>query len=786
MTADRLDGARRYLVTGATGFVGGRLTRALLARGDAVMALARPSPRASALRELGVDVVDGDLVSGKGIHEALRGADRVIHLAAVVKARTAAEFWACNRDGTANLVRALAAQPDPPRLVVCSSLAAGNPVSLYGRSKRAGEDAVREHAGEVPAIILRPGIVYGPGDPALLPALLPMIRLGLAPKAGFGPRRYGLIYVDDLCAALLAAADRGNVLRPGDPTAGVYPLSDGTAHHWRDICAAAARAAGRRAPAVLPVPVPLLAAVAALSGLFSRTVPALNRDKVREMRHADWTCVPDEAVHDLGFTPATSLDEGFKAAFDGDTAGGAVAVPPRLSDTAGGAAVVPPRLSDTVGEAGAVPLSLGDHYLRCLAACAKDDSRMHMAVGAHMPGPPPPPEEMRRLVTDRLRQAPVLRYRLTGRGRHACWAPDPDFDPARHVEYHQLEPGQNVYQAITDVMADRPLPRDRPLWRLWVLHGHTAGEHVLLYTVHHAFQDVLATLSVLRALTGDETLPHPVPMPASRSTVSTASALRRTLADLGRLAAPAPRWHPTQAASSPNPRLVVASLDIEALRDIARHADATIPQITLAVLSGALRAWHPEPWQASSRRSREITVNLAISWRGRRNHAALGNHVGVFPVTLPCAEQSPYERLRRIIEQTTLTKVVSQRRTARALYDIPAAAALPVLRTLLPLGTRGSANRLDAGAIQATQMFPGARDLFVCPPLAPGVAAMFVMLHTDDTASISGIFDTHVARPEQVLDLIRQALTELRADVFSHPQPPPTDPEPGIDPGAAS
>ncbi|WP_344885778.1 NAD(P)H-binding protein, partial [Nonomuraea antimicrobica] len=71
----------RYLVTGATGFVGWRLTRLILARGGAVTALARPSPRAEALRAAGVEVVHGDLATGWGTPEAVRGADRVIHLA---------------------------------------------------------------------------------------------------------------------------------------------------------------------------------------------------------------------------------------------------------------------------------------------------------------------------------------------------------------------------------------------------------------------------------------------------------------------------------------------------------------------------------------------------------------------------------------------------------------------------------------------------------------------------------------------------------------------------------
>ncbi|MGR6920372.1 NAD-dependent epimerase/dehydratase family protein [[Actinomadura] parvosata] len=321
--------APHYLVTGATGFVGGRLTRMILERGGTVTALARPSPRARLLRELGVRVVPGDLTTGRGIAEALQGADRVIHLAATLRARTPAGYWSVNRDGVARLVRAMATQRRPARLVLCSSLAAGPAISLYGASKRAGEQVAREHAAQVPAVILRPGIVYGPGEDALLPALLPMIRLGVVLKAGYGPRRYGMIYVDDLCAALLSATDHGPVLPPPDMPAagrgpvprvadagpGLYPISDGNAYDWADICRALAQAAGCREPRILPVPMPAVHAVAVLAEVAARgAMPALNRDKVREMRRPDWTCTPDDAVRELGFAPATTLIRGFEAA----------------------------------------------------------------------------------------------------------------------------------------------------------------------------------------------------------------------------------------------------------------------------------------------------------------------------------------------------------------------------------------------------------------------------------------------------------------------------------------
>ncbi|WP_052423128.1 NAD-dependent epimerase/dehydratase family protein [Nonomuraea candida] len=350
----------RYLVTGATGFVGARLTRMILARGDAVTALARPSPRARELRELGVEVVHGDLATGRGITEAVRGADRVIHLAATLRARTAAGFLAVNRDGVARLAGALAALRRPPRLVLCSSLAAGPAISLYGASKRAGEQAARRHAHLVPTAVLRPAIVYGPGEAALLPALLPMVRRGLVVKPGYGHRRYGMVYVDDLCAALLAAAERGPVLPPagehggilpvagerggvsppvagrgpvlsaagGRDQAGVYPISDGNAYAWGDICRALARAAGCRDPLVLPLPVTAVHAVAALAELVARGgVPVLNRDKARELRRPDWTCAPDAAARELGFAPATTLRRGFEAALAEPSAPAAPSAP---------------------------------------------------------------------------------------------------------------------------------------------------------------------------------------------------------------------------------------------------------------------------------------------------------------------------------------------------------------------------------------------------------------------------------------------------------------------------
>ncbi|UGY91521.1 NAD-dependent epimerase/dehydratase family protein [Streptomyces gobiensis] len=303
----------RYLITGATGFIGRRLVHHLVEHGHDVTALVRRE-----LRLPGVRLTYGDLATGAGLDAAVQDAEHVIHLAGVTKAPSSAGYAEVNTEGTRRLCTALARLPRPPRLVYCSSLAAvgpgrqrradeePTPVSAYGRSKLGGEHALREIADRVPGVIVRPPIVYGPGDHGFLPHLVTAVRTGFLPAVGRpGPRHYSLIHVDDLCRALLAAAGSG---APG----AVYHVSDGTEHRWDHIGATVATTLGRRPPRVVHIPVPLARAAARTVGMFGTY--AFNRDKVNEARQPAWTCVNGSSVGQLRFAPAVSLADGLTTA----------------------------------------------------------------------------------------------------------------------------------------------------------------------------------------------------------------------------------------------------------------------------------------------------------------------------------------------------------------------------------------------------------------------------------------------------------------------------------------
>ncbi|MFF8386908.1 NAD-dependent epimerase/dehydratase family protein [Streptomyces kanasensis] len=323
---------RRVAVTGATGFIGRRLCHRVTRSGGQVVAVVRGRSDRSVLDGCPVRFATVDLERGHGLAEALAGVDAVVHLAAAVRARSRAWFETGNVHTTRALLEAVAHLDTPPRVVLCSSLAAAGPsapgrprreedpaapVSRYGRSKLAAEQVARGFAGRVPLVVVRPPIVYGPGDPAFLPSLLAMARTGVALQPGSGETTYSLLHVDDLCEGLLAAAVTGGTAHPADPHSGLYQLSDGREHVFADLVRAAGSALRRRPVRVLRVPAPLVRAAGALAEAATLPfgkVPPFNRDKAREAVWPAWTASPERARRELGFAHRVEFEDGLRAA----------------------------------------------------------------------------------------------------------------------------------------------------------------------------------------------------------------------------------------------------------------------------------------------------------------------------------------------------------------------------------------------------------------------------------------------------------------------------------------
>jgi nucleoside-diphosphate-sugar epimerase len=296
--------------------VGSHLAEALGAHGDRA-ALVRSPARAGALRALGFRLVEGGIEDEAEVDSLVRGAEVVFHVAGIVAARREADFLKVNRDGAASVARACA-RAGVKRLVLVSSLAvtgpsrpghpvvedAGpGPVTAYGRSKKAGEEAVR--ASGVPFTVVRPAAVYGPRDRAFL-TLFRAAAKGVVPLLGDGDLELTLIHAADLAAALLAASGSAATL------GGVYHAGHLEPVSQRGLAAAVGRAVGR-SPRCVRLPGPLVRAVLRVQGAVVRAAggaPLLDADKANEVLAPGWVCSSEALRRDAGWTAATSLERG--------------------------------------------------------------------------------------------------------------------------------------------------------------------------------------------------------------------------------------------------------------------------------------------------------------------------------------------------------------------------------------------------------------------------------------------------------------------------------------------
>lgn len=285
-------------VTGASGFIGSNLTAHLSARGHDVRAVRRPFDRP-------------DLI------ETLRGCEVVVHLAGVVAAARDDEYVAANV--TATRVVAEATRAAGARLVHISSLAAAGPASraaprveddppapmtAYGRSKLAGERAIEGVRG-LQWTILRPGVVYGPRDRAVL-ALFRMARAGMLPLVGRETAAYTMIHVADVVRAIEAAVDRGDASGETMFVGHPEPVSA------RALVEGVRDAAGGAAT-IVRVPRPLLWIAAragdAIGALRGKPV-VINRRRYDELNAEGFVCRVDRLRDRLGIVAEIALRDG--------------------------------------------------------------------------------------------------------------------------------------------------------------------------------------------------------------------------------------------------------------------------------------------------------------------------------------------------------------------------------------------------------------------------------------------------------------------------------------------
>lgn len=330
----------RALVTGASGFIGGHLVDRLLRRGDAVRCLVRSSQAAERLRQLGAEPLIGDVTDGTTAVRAVADVDVVYHAAGLTSSWSLAELERVNAGGAATVAAACAARSTPPVLVYVSSIAASGPcprgtvrverdparpVSRYGLSKRLGELATAARADRTPTTIVRPGIVFGPGNRELLPMFKSIHQFRLHASPGFVAPRLSYIDVGDLVGLLIAAAERGRRLH-GAGGDGVWSSAEGvyfaTADEhlsYAEFGKLVGRALGVRPFLVLPLSFPFPWIAAGVSELAMRLLgrsTSFNLDKIREAVEPCWACSGEAARRDLGFAPSASLAEQLRATAD--------------------------------------------------------------------------------------------------------------------------------------------------------------------------------------------------------------------------------------------------------------------------------------------------------------------------------------------------------------------------------------------------------------------------------------------------------------------------------------
>jgi nucleoside-diphosphate-sugar epimerase len=319
----------KALVTGGGGFLGGAVVRLLRARGVAVRSFTRSAY--PWLDELGVEQAFGDLADPIAVTRAAEGCDIVYHVAAKAGAwGRYRDFYQTNVVGTRNVVAAChqlgirkLVYTSTPSVVHAGGDIEGANESLpypkhfdayYTQTKALAEqEVIAANGPNLATVALRPHLIWGPGDPHLIPRILERARAGKLRRIGSRPVTVDVTYIDNAALAHLLAGDR---LEIGSACAGrVYFITNGEpVDLWGFI---------NRILAVAGLP-PLTRTVSAWKARLAGSLlewlywllrlpgePPMTRFVAVQLSTSHWYDI-SAARRDLGYTPTVTIDEGLR------------------------------------------------------------------------------------------------------------------------------------------------------------------------------------------------------------------------------------------------------------------------------------------------------------------------------------------------------------------------------------------------------------------------------------------------------------------------------------------
>lgn len=233
------------LVTGGTGFVGRHLIARLRKEGTPVRAVVRDPSKAQGLKDIGVEVVPGDVADKPSLEAAAAGVERVIHLVGIIQEGRGFTFRSVHVEGTGNMLAA-AKKAGVMQFFFQSALGSRPDArSGYHKTKWEAEELVRRSG--VPFTILRPSLIYGPGD-LFTVRLSEMMRLSpVLPVIGSGRSKVQPVFIDDVAACIVKAVASGAFLNRAYEIGGPEQLT------YEEVTRAIAEAMGIRRP-VLHLP----------------------------------------------------------------------------------------------------------------------------------------------------------------------------------------------------------------------------------------------------------------------------------------------------------------------------------------------------------------------------------------------------------------------------------------------------------------------------------------------------------------------------------------------------